>query len=136
LLAKRLQRAREAGLGPETDARSRLDAFDVPALVNLPPFDAPESVVPATGVRADEAEAGLRTSREALDRVIADANGLALSEVRARHLRFGEIDFYQWLLFVAGHEQRHLRQLTALRDELGDGHADEPRDAPASRPPT
>ena len=118
LLAKRLQRAREAGLGPETDHRSRLDTFNTRALLNLPPFDAPQPVVPGPDVRADSAEAGLRASRVALEQVIADASGLALGEVRARHLRFGEIDFYQWLLFVAGHEERHLRQLTALRDEL------------------
>ncbi len=118
LLAKRLQRAREAGLGPETDHRSRLDSFDVPALVNLQPFDAPEAMLPTPDVRAADAETGLRASREALDRVMADASGLALGEVRARHLRFGEIDFYQWLLFIAGHEERHLRQLTALRDDL------------------
>ena len=118
LLARRLQRAQEAGLGPETDHRSRLDTFDVPALVDLPPFEAPEPVRPAAGVRAADAEAGLRASRAALDAVMAAANGLALGEVRARHLRFGEIDFYQWLLFVAAHERRHLGQLVRLRDAL------------------
>ncbi|GJG87509.1 hypothetical protein tb265_26900 [Gemmatimonadetes bacterium T265] len=118
LLAKRLQRAREAGLGAETDQRSRLDTFDAPEFVHLPPFDAPEPVRPAAGVRAADAEAGLRASRAALDRVVADADGFALGEVRARHLRFGEIDFYQWLLFVAAHERRHLGQLLRLRDAL------------------
>lgn len=106
------------GLGAETDHRSRLDTFDLPALVTLPPFDAPEFMVPVADVRAADAEAGLRTSRAALDRLISSASGLALGEVRARHMRFGEIDFYQWLLFIAGHEQRHARQLAALRDDL------------------
>ena len=118
LLAKRLLRAREAGLGPETDDRSRLDSFDIPHLEHLPPFDAPAPVVPATNVRAADAEAGLRASRASLDAVMAGASGLALGDVKARHLRFGEIDFYQWLLFVAGHERRHVRQLVALRTDL------------------
>ncbi len=119
LLAKRLHRAREAGLGPETDHASRLGTFaphdDV---ASGPPLDAPDVSRPAVGVRAAEAEAGLAASRAALDAVIADATGLALGEVRARHLRFGDIDFYQWLLFVAAHERRHLRQLLQLRDAL------------------
>ena len=137
LLAKRLQRAQEAGLGPETDHRSRLASFDVPALVELPRFDAPEYMVPAADIRAADAEAGLRASRADLDRLIIAASGLALGEVRARHIRFGEIDFYQWLLFIAGHEQRHTRQLAAIRDDLaGEARATrhiDPGDRHASR---
>lgn len=118
LLAKRLQRMQEAGLADETDHRSRLDTFDMAGVVNIAPFDAPESVRPTRDVRAVDAEAGLRASRVALDRVMTAANGRALGDVKAHHLRFGEIDFYQWLLFVAAHEQRHLRQLIELRDAL------------------
>lgn len=119
LLARRLQRAQEAGLGPETDHGSRLDAFAArDDVVDGPPLDVPEVSRPAAGVRAADAEAGLRASRAALDAVIARANGLALGEVKARHLRFGEIDFYQWLLFIAAHERRHLRQLAELRAAL------------------
>ncbi len=121
LLAKRLQRARDAGLGPETDHRSRLDSFGTADFVTIAPFEAPEPVRPMPDVRAADAEAGLRASRVALDQVMAAADGLALGEVKARHLRFGEIDFYQWLLFIAAHERRHLGQLTALRDALAGG---------------
>ena len=116
LLAKRLQRAREAGLGAEMDPRSRLDTMAAHALVSGPRLDAPEAVRPALGVRAADAAAGLAASRAALDQLLAAADGLALGEVRARHLRFGEIDFYQWLLFIAEHERRHLGQLFALRE--------------------
>lgn len=129
LLAKRLQRAREAGLGLETDHRSRLDSFATADLVTRAPFEAPEPVQPTPDVRAADAEAGLRASRAALDQVMAAADGLALGEVKARHLRFGEIDFYQWLLFIAAHERRHLGQLTALRDAFAGGTV--PGDAPS-----
>lgn len=121
LLGKRLARAQDAGLGPEIDQRSRLETFETAHFANLPPFDAPESVVPTADVRAADAEAGLRASRAALDQLLTAASGLALGEVRARHLRFGEIDFYQWLLFIVAHEQRHARQLAALRDDLARG---------------
>jgi len=119
LLAKRLQRAREAGLGAETDHRSRLGAVEVSEFViNGPPRVAPDVVRPAPDVRAADAEAGLRASRAALDQVMREASGLALGDVKARHVALGEIDFYQWLLFIAEHERRHLRQLARLRDAL------------------
>lgn len=119
LLAKRLQRAREAGLGPETDHRSRLDTPELSEfVVRGPPRAAPEVVRPAPDVRAADAEAGLRASRAALDQIMHEASGLALGDVKARHLALGEIDFYQWLLFIAEHDRRHLGQLLRLRDAL------------------
>lgn len=119
LLARRLQRAREAGLGPETDHSSRLQVGAVSGFVlDGPPRVAPDVVRPVTDVRAADAEAGLRASRVALDQVMREANGLALGDVKARHMVFGEIDFYQWLLFVAAHERRHLGQLIRLRNAL------------------
>ena len=41
----------------------------------------------------------------------AEPDGLALGEIRHTHLRFGELDLYQWILFVAEHEKRHVAQL-------------------------
>jgi len=89
-------------------------------VIHGPPRVAPEVVRPAPGVHAADAEAGLRASRAALDQVLASASGFALGDVKARHVAFGEIDFYQWLLFIAEHEQRHLRQLTDLRGALAE----------------
>ena len=124
LLARRLQRAREAGLGAETDHRSRRAAPELSAFViDGPPRAAPDVVRPSGDVRAADAEAGLRASRAALDAVMQEASGLALGDVKARHIGLGEIDFYQWLLFIAEHERRHLRQLNQLRDLLTTKHS-------------
>ncbi len=115
LLARRLQRAREAGLGPETAAGSRLDAMDhVDVAGGAARYSAPDAVAPAPGVRAGDAERGLAESRSALRALLAEADGLALGEVRATHLRFGELDMYQWLVFLALHERRHGRQLARI----------------------
>jgi hypothetical protein len=120
LLAKRLARAREAGLGAETNAASRLDALDYLDIADNPArYPAPEAVVPPAGVTADTAAAGLTESRRALQALLADADGLALGEVKAVHLRFGELDMYQWLLFLALHERRHRRQLAELARQVG-----------------
>jgi hypothetical protein len=45
-------------------------------------------------------------------------DGLALGEIRHTHLRFGELDLYQWCLFVAEHEKRHVRQLREVVAQL------------------
>lgn len=119
LLARRLERAREAGLGAEADASSRvgrLGEYDIAG--DAARLEAPEPVRPAAGVSAADAEAGLAATRTALDGLLAAADGLALGEVRANHMRFGDLDMYQWLEFVALHERRHARQLERLRDAL------------------
>lgn len=117
LLARRLARAREAGLGAESSDASRLGGF---ARLALPDdtarLQAPEAVAPAGP--AEDAEAALAETRRALDAVLRDGDGLALGEVRATHLRFGELDLYQWLEFIALHERRHARQLERLREAL------------------
>lgn len=119
LLVKRLQRAREAGLGSESDSRSRLGSLAAYDIDNaLQRFEAPEGVRPAPGASAAPAEAGLEATRAALHDLLAAADGLALGDVRAQHMRFGDLDLYQWLEFIALHERRHARQLERLRDAL------------------
>lgn len=115
LLARRLARAREAGLGAETDHGSRVGALDAFDIAGSPArLVAPDAVVPPAGVQADDAEAGLAESRAALRALTADADGLALGEVKATHMRFGELDMYGWLVFLARHEARHASQLRRM----------------------
>ena len=119
LLARRLERAREAGLGAEADPTSRLGCLAALDIVGNPArYEAPEAVRPAPGARADEAEAGLAATRAALRALVADASGSDLGGVRAQHMRFGDLDMYQWLEFIAQHERRHARQMTRVRDAL------------------
>ena len=40
----------------------------------------------------------------------------ALRSVSHPHIVFGPLDGYQWLLFLAAHSERHLRQLQELHD--------------------
>lgn len=127
LLARRLERARAAGLGAETSTTSRvggLAMFDIAAGATR--LDAPEAMRPTTDVSAAAAEQGLEETRAAVRALLAAADGLALGDVRAMHLRFGDLDLYQWLEFIALHERRHARQLARVRDALAAGPAPGP----------
>jgi hypothetical protein len=119
LLAKRVERARESGVGPDAGAdpvRDRLAHLDV---VGSPARrEAPEAVRPRPGVSAESALAALRDSRDALLAMIRDAHDVDLSHVVATHAALGELDGYQWILFVAEHEARHARQIDVIREAL------------------
>lgn len=125
LLARRLQRAREAGLGAETDESSLLaNAASRYAGREGIVREAPELVRPREGVDAESALTGLQQSREALLEVVRDGDGLALGEVRANHAAFGELDLYQWLHFIADHEAHHEAQIRRIGAALaGEGGA-------------
>ena len=45
---------------------------------------------------------------------LADADGLALGMITHVHPVLGEIDLYQWILFVGQHEARHVAQITEV----------------------
>jgi uncharacterized damage-inducible protein DinB len=119
LLAKRVARARESGVGadPHDDSvLGRLDGFDV-AHSPLPRV-APEMVRPASGVSAADALSALDASRQALLATLKDADGLDLTKVLATHAALGELDGYQWVLFIGQHEARHARQIAAIARAL------------------
>lgn len=116
LVERRSAKAREAGVGAETSDTSvlgRLDHHDVSGTTKLV---APEMVRPAPGVGAAEAITALRQAREALRASLGAADGLALGEIFQAHAVLGELDLYQWVLFVGLHERRHARQLRAIAE--------------------
>ena len=120
LLAKRLQRAREAGLGPETETSSVLDRLPGYDPIGGPARVAPEMVRPREGATAETALAGLQEARETLLGVLRDGDGLALEQVTAVHPVIGDIDVYRWVLFIAKHEQRHEQQLRSISAALAE----------------
>ena len=79
---------------------------------------APELVTPTENPDRDTVVRLLTESRAALDAAMASGDGLALGSIKHTHLRFGEIDLYQWLLFVAEHEKRHTAQLREIARRL------------------
>jgi hypothetical protein len=119
LLAKRVAKAREAGHPEETETSSvlgTLDQFRVSEVVSK--LVAPEPVTPTENADRETVERLLAESRAALNAAIASGDGLALGAIKHTHLRFGELDLYQWMLFVAGHEKRHTAQLREVARQL------------------
>jgi hypothetical protein len=104
--------AREAGLGEEKSAASVMPSFDRhSALLEGTVLKSPEMVLPRTDVDFKDALDGLESSREALRAAVVSANGLALGEIKHTHPVLGELDLYQWLIFVGQHEGRHRKQI-------------------------
>lgn len=119
VIAKRAAGARDAGIGVEHDDGSMLGALDGRGVMDRSrTLQAPESVAPAGGLSRDGSLDALATSRADFKRAVADADGLALCEVRHTHAVLGEIDLYQWILFVPQHERRHLQQLEEIAEQL------------------
>ena len=121
LLGRRIARAREAGIPPESRHDSVLGALDHSGLLDAAPRVAPEMVRPRAGTRAADALAALADTRAELRQLLQSADGLDLTHVTATHAFLGELDAYQWVLFLAHHERRHIGQVA--------------RHAPASPPP-
>ena len=84
---------------------------------------APEMVSPGPALDVDTVEAGLRKTRADLRTAVALLDGLALGEYRWTHAVLGELDLYQWLLFVGQHDARHTAQLREIVDAATGGAA-------------
>jgi hypothetical protein len=112
LISKRVSDARAAGTGEERSTASvlrDLDHLDIEAGTMF--MEAPSIVRPRADVDVSDAIAGLEESRRALRAAAASASGLALGEIKQTHRFFGELDLYQWLVFLGQHEGRHTRQI-------------------------
>jgi len=128
LIALRATEARAAGHPAEMDESSIMQCLDFASLTDRSRrIEAPSRVAPQGGWTRAAALAALAGSRSELHAAIAAADGLALQGVRHAHPRLGEIDLYQWLLFIGQHEARHASQVTEIVERLLSG---------AERPPS
>ncbi len=112
LITKRVGQAREAGLGDEKSTDPVLPTFDQHAArLEAAVMQSPATVTPRANVDISEAVEGLESSREALRAAAVSADGLAIGEIKHTHPVLGELDLYQWLIFVGQHEGRHKKQI-------------------------
>jgi uncharacterized damage-inducible protein DinB len=119
VVAKRIAQAREAGHPAEQETSSVLGTLDHLRVSQLDrKLVAPERALPAENPDRETVERRLSESRAALLAAMESGGGLALGEIRHTHLRFGDLDLYQWCLFVAEHEKRHVTQLREVAAQL------------------
>jgi hypothetical protein len=112
IITKRVGQAKEAGIGDETSTESVMSSFDRQgATLETMALKSPETVKPRPNIDINEALEGLQTSRDALRAAAVLASGVPLGEIKHTHVILGELDLYQWLIFVGQHEGRHKKQI-------------------------
>jgi uncharacterized damage-inducible protein DinB len=77
-------------------------------------FEAPKNARPKGDVSAEEALARLAESRAALHALRTRIEQINGRSVMYPHPVAGEMDLYQWLLFVGAHDDRHRAQIEAM----------------------
>lgn len=112
VITVRAEEARMRGVGQESSETSVLGTIDHFGIAEgATPMIVPSIVRPEKNPDAGAALAGLATSRAALRAAVDSANGLALGEVKQVHRALGDLDLYQWIVFLGQHEARHTRQI-------------------------
>jgi hypothetical protein len=112
LVAKSVDWARSNGVGAAQPVDSVLTSLDTFQLTDRShKRTAPAMVTPEITKSVDESLAALKESREQLRQALLAGADLDLSIVKRPHPVAGEINLYQWALFVAQHEERHRRQI-------------------------
>lgn len=82
-------------------------------------FQAPEPIAPkGTFANLDDTKRAFLTAR---DRTIGfvEKTDLSLRDYVAPHPALKELDAYQWILLLAAHTERHLKQLQEVKDSPG-----------------
>jgi hypothetical protein len=112
MVAEKLDAARKAGLGAETEVTPVAPMLDIAGVINRSkPITASEASQPRGGLSTEEGLKVLSERRAALRQAITTVDGLSLGTVEIPHARLGTLNVYQWLLFLAGHEARHTDQI-------------------------
>ena len=112
LIARTLERAGTDAIELEHEEGSVLGSLDALDLLDRSrPLSAPEPVMPRGELTAVQAMAALMESRDALVSALKSGDGLALGRITHHHPLLGQLNLYQWVLFVGQHEARHAGQL-------------------------
>ncbi len=119
LISKRISGARAEGLGPEIESSPILNERHAAKIADRSfKVSAPPEIAPPSDIDAETAWAALEQSRETLRAAVISGDGLALSEIIHPHPVLGEINLYQWILFVGSHEVRHIGQVREIAEQL------------------
>jgi hypothetical protein len=119
IFARRIEEARANGAPPERETRPIAPSFDEAGILDRTQrHAAPDAVVPAGTKDIDAAWADLQEARARLLATLSSADGLALGEIRHAHPTLGDMNLYQWALWIAGHEARHAAQIREIAGQL------------------
>jgi len=116
---------REQGIGRETSEESVLSSLDRFSVTKpVQPMMTTERGIPPRDSTMTQALEALGASRRALREALHDADGLNLGALTRHHPLLGDLNIYQWALFVGQHEERHARQIERTVREVTEGAAE------------
>lgn len=119
VLEARIAAARAEGVGEESGTGPVVPENYVALIRDRSrPRVASGASAPRGEMDADAAWAALERSRSALRQAVLSGDGLALGEVTQAHPALGELNLYQWIAFVGGHEARHTDQIREAAEQL------------------
>lgn len=119
MVEKSVAWARSQGVGPSQSGESFMASLDSFSVIEPPkPATAPEMVAPVEDAALEDSLESLHRSRERLLAALNSSADLDLSAVTRPLLERGELNMYQWALFVAQHEERHRRQIDRTMEEV------------------
>jgi hypothetical protein len=117
-----IEKARAAGLGNETAARTELPERVRTLLADrINRRQAPERVHPKGGMSAEAAWQAIAFGERRLRTVLSLADGLALNEVIIEHPALGPFNVYQWIELMAEHRRRHAAQISEIGTTFSSG---------------
>lgn len=117
MLGKQFAQARAGGLRLEPDAGTVVPSFPVALVLDRGRrIEAPERILPTSGLDAQAAWQVLTDRRALLRELLAEFDGLALGDVVPPypHPIFGSLNGWQWVVFLGAHEGRHAGQIREL----------------------
>ena len=118
VIADRLAEAKAAGLAAESDTSPIAGTYNVaPLLDRSDKHQAPDVVVPR-GAEWQSALNTLETVRQGFLDLYLAGDGLSLGDVMHHHPRIGNLNLYQWGLWLGGHEARHTEQIREIEASL------------------
>ena len=124
LIRKRTTEPRDHALPAEDNETSLLGALDGRGVTSrAEAWKAPPQVSPTETLDAETVQALLEDSRRMMRSALADVDGLAIGAIRHPHPVLGDLDLYQWILFVGHHEARHVGQITETVEAVKRQHA-------------
>jgi uncharacterized damage-inducible protein DinB len=84
-------------------------------------IEAPDRVLPAGALTADEALPHLQNARAGMLAAFDTANPDALDQLTHPHPLFGPLTLRSWVALAADHEARHAEQISEIADQLSAG---------------
>lgn len=125
LVTRSVAWGREKNIGPETSEESVMSSLDQAGMLQPDkPRKAPERVAPPHDSRMEDAVKSLTESRRTLLTALSAGDGMDLAAITRTHPSLGELNLYQWALFVGQHEERHAGQIERTLRELTESAAE------------